>query len=201
MAKVGRNDPCPCGSGKKYKKCCWSKHHGKRKLQAKVIQGATKGMAGALLQKEEKPEEEALPPEVEEKVKCMHCGFGNSVGVETCESCGKSLVKEEKYICPKCGYELESPSQDCPRCSREFEEVMGEEVKEKKEEEQFVFHSVKPFSFIMFLGIVGFFIGVILGAFTGASEYFSDVVSRMQDFFRNSKVSFLEGLYLLLSAA
>jgi preprotein translocase subunit SecA len=20
-AKVGRNDPCPCGSGKKYKKC------------------------------------------------------------------------------------------------------------------------------------------------------------------------------------
>jgi len=22
MAKIGRNDPCPCGSGKKYKKCC-----------------------------------------------------------------------------------------------------------------------------------------------------------------------------------
>jgi pyruvate/2-oxoglutarate dehydrogenase complex dihydrolipoamide dehydrogenase (E3) component len=21
---VGRNDPCPCGSGKKYKKCCGS---------------------------------------------------------------------------------------------------------------------------------------------------------------------------------
>ncbi|HEX9757091.1 MAG TPA: SEC-C metal-binding domain-containing protein [Nitrospiria bacterium] len=21
--KVGRNQPCPCGSGKKYKKCCW----------------------------------------------------------------------------------------------------------------------------------------------------------------------------------
>ena len=25
MAKVGRNDPCPCGSGKKYKKCCMMK--------------------------------------------------------------------------------------------------------------------------------------------------------------------------------
>jgi tetratricopeptide (TPR) repeat protein len=24
--KVGRNDPCPCGSGKKYKKCCLAKH-------------------------------------------------------------------------------------------------------------------------------------------------------------------------------
>jgi len=22
IPKVGRNDPCPCGSGKKYKKCC-----------------------------------------------------------------------------------------------------------------------------------------------------------------------------------
>ena len=22
VATVGRNDPCPCGSGKKYKKCC-----------------------------------------------------------------------------------------------------------------------------------------------------------------------------------
>lgn len=22
-ARIGRNSPCPCGSGKKYKKCCW----------------------------------------------------------------------------------------------------------------------------------------------------------------------------------
>jgi hypothetical protein len=26
--KVGRNDPCPCGSGKKYKKCCMRKQNG-----------------------------------------------------------------------------------------------------------------------------------------------------------------------------
>jgi preprotein translocase subunit SecA len=26
--EVGRNDPCPCGSGKKYKKCCLPKHLG-----------------------------------------------------------------------------------------------------------------------------------------------------------------------------
>ena len=25
--KVGRNDPCPCGSGKKYKQCCERKTH------------------------------------------------------------------------------------------------------------------------------------------------------------------------------
>ena len=25
MKKLGRNNPCPCGSGKKYKKCCLNK--------------------------------------------------------------------------------------------------------------------------------------------------------------------------------
>ena len=25
LGKIGRNDPCPCGSGKKYKKCCMAK--------------------------------------------------------------------------------------------------------------------------------------------------------------------------------
>jgi hypothetical protein len=25
MAKIGRNEPCPCGSGKKYKRCCLTK--------------------------------------------------------------------------------------------------------------------------------------------------------------------------------
>ena len=29
MAKVGRNAPCPCGSGKKYKKCCLLRKDGK----------------------------------------------------------------------------------------------------------------------------------------------------------------------------
>lgn len=40
--KIGRNDPCPCGSGKKYKACCMQKEAakyvgGKRKLTAKWI--------------------------------------------------------------------------------------------------------------------------------------------------------------------
>jgi hypothetical protein len=25
VGKVGRNDPCPCGSGKKYKRCCFNR--------------------------------------------------------------------------------------------------------------------------------------------------------------------------------
>jgi uncharacterized protein YchJ len=27
-SKIGRNDPCPCGSGKKYKKCCMTSNTG-----------------------------------------------------------------------------------------------------------------------------------------------------------------------------
>ena len=29
MPEIGRNDPCPCGSGKKYKKCCQAKDEAK----------------------------------------------------------------------------------------------------------------------------------------------------------------------------
>ena len=31
----GRNDPCPCGSGLKYKRCCWGKDDKKRKKRPK----------------------------------------------------------------------------------------------------------------------------------------------------------------------
>jgi hypothetical protein len=37
--KIGRNDPCPCGSGKKYKKCCFEKDEvPKKKHQFKKIE-------------------------------------------------------------------------------------------------------------------------------------------------------------------
>jgi len=34
MAKIGRNAPCPCGSGKKYKKCCLMPKAGKEQKYA-----------------------------------------------------------------------------------------------------------------------------------------------------------------------
>lgn len=42
--KAGRNDPCPCGSGKKYKQCCM-KHPeatGKKTFKAKVLTSGVK---------------------------------------------------------------------------------------------------------------------------------------------------------------
>ena len=32
--KVGRNDPCPCGSGRKYKHCCYDKDLEERQASA-----------------------------------------------------------------------------------------------------------------------------------------------------------------------
>jgi hypothetical protein len=42
MEKVGRNDPCPCGSGKKFKKCCESKATKRSIGNAQVITGPNK---------------------------------------------------------------------------------------------------------------------------------------------------------------
>ena len=37
VIEIGRNDPCPCGSGKKYKSCCIEKgDHFLRKMAAKA---------------------------------------------------------------------------------------------------------------------------------------------------------------------
>lgn len=39
MRKIGRNDPCPCGSGKKYKRCCMAEDR-KRERQDRAHAGA-----------------------------------------------------------------------------------------------------------------------------------------------------------------
>lgn len=52
IGKTGRNDPCPCGSGKKYKKCCMEKDRGEVRDQNSYKEfkssfkafGATRGL-------------------------------------------------------------------------------------------------------------------------------------------------------------
>jgi hypothetical protein len=53
-SKTGRNDPCPCGSGKKYKKCCMPGHEEARKLMPKeqLKQMEEKAKAREKLEKE-----------------------------------------------------------------------------------------------------------------------------------------------------
>ena len=50
MAKTGRNDLCPCGSGRKYKKCCEAKqaHGGRQSRMLLVVVGGAILVALAL---------------------------------------------------------------------------------------------------------------------------------------------------------
>jgi tetratricopeptide (TPR) repeat protein len=40
MTKTGRNDPCPCGSGKKYKRCCQEKDEAEKSAARAAAQAA-----------------------------------------------------------------------------------------------------------------------------------------------------------------
>lgn len=40
MAKINRNDPCPCGSGKKFKKCCGVHEHTRKQRKFSAFKGA-----------------------------------------------------------------------------------------------------------------------------------------------------------------
>ena len=57
LEKLGRNEPCPCGSGKKYKRCCLKQHE-----EARLAQG---GEEVAKLQAKER-EQKKLIDEIEE---------------------------------------------------------------------------------------------------------------------------------------
>ena len=47
MAKPGRNDPCPCGSGKKYKKCCLAKEEAAEREQLAEVEARRAERAAA----------------------------------------------------------------------------------------------------------------------------------------------------------
>jgi hypothetical protein len=46
--KIGRNDPCPCGSGQKYKKCCAAKDEAARAAAELTAQAAARAAAAEL---------------------------------------------------------------------------------------------------------------------------------------------------------
>ncbi len=47
--KVGRNAPCPCGSGKKYKHCCLNKKNALSRRQKLLYSGFVLLVIGALV--------------------------------------------------------------------------------------------------------------------------------------------------------
>jgi hypothetical protein len=61
MEKIGRNDPCSCGSGKKFKKCCESKTQKRSIGSAQVLSGVNK--MSSFFQRHVTPITTPKPPE------------------------------------------------------------------------------------------------------------------------------------------
>ena len=55
MKKTGRNDPCVCGSGKKFKKCCERKMIGKKFMATKIETPKTTSNISSFFQKKNNP--------------------------------------------------------------------------------------------------------------------------------------------------
>ncbi|MES2199244.1 MAG: SEC-C metal-binding domain-containing protein [Chlamydiota bacterium] len=64
MEKASRNDPCPCGSGKKFKKCCESQKK-TRTFQVISSEARVQGISSLLFKKPSTEKE--ISPEVEKK--------------------------------------------------------------------------------------------------------------------------------------
>jgi len=76
--KIGRNDPCPCGSGKKYKQCCIGK------TLKKPLSFKAKVLSGQPVQ-----QQQAAP-----KIDLMQRTFGNSIEAAKQEQFEKDEEKD-----------------------------------------------------------------------------------------------------------
>lgn len=71
MSKAGRNDPCPCGSGKKMKKCCVAA--GPKKFEASVLSSGSGSKLFSLFNKQVAPvtQEQTATTSLAEKVNSL----------------------------------------------------------------------------------------------------------------------------------
>ena len=84
--RVGRNDPCPCGNGKKYRQCCWL-----RRFKGDVAGPALLG-DGATTQPNPRPRQAPLP---RSKVRIgIDYSFSDGFGPD-----GRLLLRGEQSSC------------------------------------------------------------------------------------------------------
>jgi tetratricopeptide (TPR) repeat protein len=57
MAKIGRNDPCACGSGKKYKKCCMASDEAAARAAQPAAVPARRPSLASYVQEHDEPDE------------------------------------------------------------------------------------------------------------------------------------------------
>ncbi|MBS3819272.1 zinc ribbon domain-containing protein [bacterium] len=155
---------------------------------------------------------QAEPPSQNEgKAICIHCGYENDLDAEVCEYCGEKVKEEEKketkylkeeeqaesQICPQCGQLSEFLDGMCSHCGASLDqEVKGVPKAGEKEERVFrVFHTVHYLSFLLFWGAVGLFAGLLLGVFTGTTEFFTGIVQALPSFIVRIDGTLVRGIF------
>lgn len=136
------------------------------------------------------------PPSIKDgKAICIYCGFENMLEAEACARCGGNL-EEGKGSIPEGSHKINELSQELISKGKE-EQGWEERKKEASRYERaanFVFRSLSPLSFLVFLGSVGLLVGVILGAFAGATDYSSGIVKILPSFIQETKGNLLGGI-------
>lgn len=81
VEKVGRNDPCSCGSGKKFKNCCFQKTVTiKPKITAKWINKAN-AITPSPIVKAPQPAPSPLPQDKDKPIDLMERAFGAAIAL------------------------------------------------------------------------------------------------------------------------
>jgi hypothetical protein len=158
---------------------------------------------------------ESKPPSLQDKrAICVHCGFENDLENEACSYCGENLMVredvagEEESTCPTCGKSLDKYSFFCPDCDKKEEEEESEKTWEPVEDFEFeppqgketerdeqVLRSIQPFSLALFFGSIGLLVGIIMGAFAGATDFLPGVVGIFPPFLSELHGSLIGGLF------
>ena len=102
MKEIGRNDPCPCGSGKKFKKCCALKTPMQRRTFTVIDSPKTTNSMSHITSMVSKNLHEVVPEEVEK--------LDRKVEKETANLEGRITAQTKDDELPNTG--VESKSED-----------------------------------------------------------------------------------------
>jgi hypothetical protein len=158
---------------------------------------------------------EATPPSLQEKrAICVYCGFENDLENEACVYCGENLMQrkdlggEEESTCPTCGKTLDKNSFLCPDCDKNEEEEDAEKTwepvedfdpeppqQDELEKDERILRSIQPFSLALFFGSIGLLVGIVMGAFAGATDFLPGMIGILPSFLSELQGSLMGGIF------
>ncbi len=100
MSDIGRNAPCPCGSGQKYKKCCLEKEQTFKIMERQKDSEVKCNICGKEFNKQSLNAFQSREQEGKRIYFCPDCNINLS-----CESCKEKLGNKgfDLYSCNECG--------------------------------------------------------------------------------------------------